>query len=120
MDVGAIRNGISSDDRYSSSHSKTHRTAMGFPFHSSGCVKHAKECWNESRTINGSAPAAKTKEKPTTGVNRRRTAFIVWMMPSPHGLLWRLTAFERMGEGRGMRMLQGNGVSSLATIASIV
>ena len=35
---------------------------MGFPFHSSGCAKRAKECWNESRTINGSAPAAKTRK----------------------------------------------------------
>jgi hypothetical protein len=59
--LGAIRNGISSDDRYSSSHPKTHRAAMGFSF-SPGCVKRAKECWNESRTINGSAPAAKTRK----------------------------------------------------------
>ena len=43
---------------------------MGFPFHSTGRVKHAKECWNESHAINGSTPAAKTKEKPA-GVNRR-------------------------------------------------
>jgi hypothetical protein len=35
---------------------------MGFPFHSSGCAKRAKECWNESRAINGSAPAAKTRK----------------------------------------------------------
>jgi hypothetical protein len=67
--LGAIRNGISSDDRYSSSHSKTPRAAMGFSFHSTGCVKRAKECWNESRTINSSTPAAKTKEKPAE-VNR--------------------------------------------------
>jgi hypothetical protein len=52
MDVGAIRNGISSDDRYSSSHSKTHRAAMGFSFRSTGCAKRAKECWNESQTTN--------------------------------------------------------------------
>jgi hypothetical protein len=58
--VGAIRNEISTDDRYSPSHSKTHREAMGFPFHSTAGVKRAKECWNESHTINGSAPAAKT------------------------------------------------------------
>jgi hypothetical protein len=59
--LGAIRNGISSDDRYSSSHPKTHRAAVGFSF-TLGCVKRAKECWNESRTINGSAPAAKTRK----------------------------------------------------------
>ena len=52
VDVGAIRNGISSDDRYSSSHSKTLRAALGFSFHSTGCVKRAKECWNESQTTN--------------------------------------------------------------------
>ena len=50
---------------YSSSHSETLRAAMGFSSHST-----AKECWNESRTINGSTPAAKTKEKPAE-VNRR-------------------------------------------------
>ena len=51
-------------DRYSSSHSKTHRAAMGFSSHSTGCVKPAKECRDESRTINGSAPAAKIKNPP--------------------------------------------------------
>jgi hypothetical protein len=48
---------------YSSSHSKTLRAAMGFSFHSAGCVKRAKECWNESSAVDGSTPAAKTKEK---------------------------------------------------------
>jgi hypothetical protein len=43
---------------------------MGFSFHSAGSIKPAKECWNESHTINWSARAAKTKEKPA-GVNRR-------------------------------------------------
>jgi hypothetical protein len=43
---------------------------MGFSFYSTGCVKHPKECWNESHTIIGSAPAAKTKEKPA-GLRRR-------------------------------------------------
>jgi len=43
---------------------------MGFSFHSTGCVKPAKECRDESHIINGSAPAAKTKEKPAE-VNRR-------------------------------------------------
>jgi hypothetical protein len=42
---------------------------MGFSFHAAGRVKRAKESWNESHTINGSAPAAKTKEKPA-GVNQ--------------------------------------------------
>jgi len=37
---------------------------MGFSFHATGCVKRAKESWNESHTINGSVPTAKTKEKP--------------------------------------------------------
>jgi hypothetical protein len=37
---------------------------MGFPFHSAGCVKPAKEYRDESHTINGSTPAAKTKETP--------------------------------------------------------
>jgi hypothetical protein len=36
---------------------------MGFSFHSTGCVKRAKDCWNESRAVDGSTPAAKTKEK---------------------------------------------------------
>jgi hypothetical protein len=72
--LGAIRNEISSDDRYSSSYSKTHRAAMGFPFRSTGCVQRAKERWNESHTINGSAAAAKTKEK-RGGVNRRLGTF---------------------------------------------
>jgi hypothetical protein len=43
---------------------------MGFSLHSTGCVKRAKECWNERRTINGSPRAAKTKEK-LADVNRR-------------------------------------------------
>ena len=42
---------------------------MGIPVHSTGRVKHAKECWSESRTINGSTAAAKTKEK-SAEVNR--------------------------------------------------
>ncbi len=46
---------------------------MGFSFHSTCCVKRAEECWNENHTINGSARAAKTKEKPA-GVNRRAEA----------------------------------------------
>jgi hypothetical protein len=70
VNVGAIRNGSSNNERNSSSHSKTLRAAMGFSLHSSGCVKRAKECWNESRTLNGSPRAAETKEKPA-GVNRR-------------------------------------------------
>jgi hypothetical protein len=37
---------------------------MGFSFHSSGCVKRAKECRNDSHAINASPRAAKTKEKP--------------------------------------------------------
>jgi hypothetical protein len=41
---------------------------MGFSFHATSCVIRAKESWNESHTINGSAPTAKTKEKPA-GVN---------------------------------------------------
>jgi hypothetical protein len=47
---------------------------MGFSFHATGCVKRAKESWNESHTINGSVPTAKTKEKPA-GVNRRISWF---------------------------------------------
>jgi hypothetical protein len=43
---------------------------MGFSFYSTGGGKRPKECWNESHTINGSAPAAIAKEKPA-GVNRR-------------------------------------------------
>jgi hypothetical protein len=52
VDVGAIRNGIFRDGRYSSSHSKARRAAMGFPFHKTGYVKRAKECWNESQATN--------------------------------------------------------------------
>jgi hypothetical protein len=37
---------------------------MGFSFYSTGGGKRAKGCWNESHTIIGSAPAAKTKKKP--------------------------------------------------------
>jgi hypothetical protein len=47
---------------------------MGFSFHATGCVKRAKESWNESHAINGSVPTAKTKEKPA-GVNRRISWF---------------------------------------------
>jgi hypothetical protein len=43
---------------------------MGLSFHSTGCVKGAKECWNESHTLNGSARAAKIKEKPA-GLGRQ-------------------------------------------------
>jgi hypothetical protein len=43
---------------------------MGFSFYSTGGDKRPKECWNESH-VNGSAPAAITKEKPA-GVNRPR------------------------------------------------
>ncbi len=43
---------------------------MGFSFYSTGCVKRAKECWNESHTICAPPCGAKTKEKPA-GVNRR-------------------------------------------------
>jgi hypothetical protein len=35
---------------------------MGFSFHSTGCVKRAKECWNEGHA--GSPGAPKIKEKP--------------------------------------------------------
>ncbi len=41
---------------------------MGFSFRYTGCVKHAKECWNESHIINGSPRPSKTKEK-RGGVN---------------------------------------------------
>jgi hypothetical protein len=54
----------------SSSPSKANRAAMGFSFHSIGCVKRAKECWNETHTICAPPCGAKTKEKPA-GVNRR-------------------------------------------------
>ena len=38
---------------------------MGFSVHSTGCVTRAKECWNESHTINGSPRReSKTKENP--------------------------------------------------------
>src|SRR5712671_5811249 len=73
LSVGAIRNGSFSHEHYSSSPSKTLRAALGFSFHSTGCVKRAKECWNESHSINGSAPAAKTEEK-RGGVNRHLTS----------------------------------------------
>ncbi len=43
---------------------------MGLSFHSTGCVKGAKECWNESHTLSGSARAAKIKEKPA-GLRRQ-------------------------------------------------
>jgi hypothetical protein len=54
---------------------------MGFSFHSTGRVKRAKECWNESHTINGSPRPAKTKEE-LAGVNRRALTVIVPMMPT--------------------------------------
>jgi hypothetical protein len=63
--------GASANEQYSSSCSKALRAAMGFSFYSTGGDKRPKECWNESHTINGSAPAAITKEKPA-GVNRPR------------------------------------------------
>jgi hypothetical protein len=82
VNIGAIRNGISSYDRYSSSHSKALRAAMGFSFHATG-VKCAKECRNESHTVNGSAPATKTEEKPG-GVNQRCTGRTPWV----YGFQW--------------------------------
>jgi hypothetical protein len=60
---------------------------MGFSFHSPGCVKGAKEYWNESHTINGSTPAAKTKEKPAE-VNR---PLHLSSSGCPHGWLSRAT-----------------------------
>jgi len=76
VSVGAIRNGSSNDERYSSSHSKTLRAAMGFSFRSTGCGKRTKECWDESHAINEPQHAAKTKEKPA-GLKRW-----VWSMLS--------------------------------------
>jgi hypothetical protein len=49
---------------------------MGFSFHATGCVKRAKECRDESHTINGSAPAAKTKEN-LAEMNRTPSPLIV-------------------------------------------
>jgi hypothetical protein len=40
---------------------------MGFPFHSTGCVKCAKESWNEK-------PHHQRLGSPQRGVNRRLTA----------------------------------------------
>jgi len=93
--LGAIRNGISSHERYSSSHSKTHRAAMGFSLRSTGCVKRPKECWNESRTIEGGAGSkdqrktrrrepAGAKPKQSGGLNRLPTCprrFVVKAVP---------------------------------------
>jgi hypothetical protein len=62
--TGAIRRRELGYERDSSSPSKTLRAAMGRSIHSIGCVKRAKECWNESHTVNVSACAAKTKENP--------------------------------------------------------
>jgi hypothetical protein len=64
LSVGAIRNASFSHEHYSSSRSKALRAAMGFSFHTPGCVKRSKECRNESHAINGSPGAAKTKENP--------------------------------------------------------
>jgi len=36
---------------------------MGLSFHSTGCVKGAKECWNESHTLN----------RPARGKDQRKT-----------------------------------------------
>jgi len=47
---------------------------MGFSFHSADCVKRAKECWNESHTINGSARGKdqrKTRRVETAGLTVR-------------------------------------------------
>jgi hypothetical protein len=59
VDVGAIRRDLR-DDRYSSSHSKTHRAAMGFPFHSTGAVD-----WFVLLT------------SPNTASNRRDVGFVL-------------------------------------------
>ena len=74
---------------------------MGFSFHATGCVKRAKESWNESHTINGSVPTAKTKEKPA-GVNRRITGLRRSDPSGPNeryrgrfGGLWRAALQER-------------------------
>jgi hypothetical protein len=64
LSVGAIPNASFSHEYYSSSRSKTLRAAMGFSFHSHGCVIRSKECRNENHAINGSPRAAKTKENP--------------------------------------------------------
>ena len=37
---------------------------MGFSVSFTGCVKRSKD-WNETHTISASAPAAKTRKKPT-------------------------------------------------------
>jgi hypothetical protein len=42
---------------------------MGFSFRATGCVTRAKESWNESHTINGAAPTAKTKETGGLGID---------------------------------------------------
>jgi len=55
---------------------------MGFPFLSTGCFKRAKERWNESHTINGSAPAPKTKEKPggvSWAFHQQNTPLGLWL-----------------------------------------
>jgi hypothetical protein len=69
MKLGRFGAEASANEQYSTSCSKALRAAMGFSFYSTGGGKRPKECWNESHTLNGSAPAAITKEKPA-GVNR--------------------------------------------------
>jgi hypothetical protein len=49
---------------------------MGFSFHATGCVKRDKESWNESHTIIGSTPAAKTKKKPA-GVSQGEREYLL-------------------------------------------
>jgi hypothetical protein len=64
VNVGAKLDGSFSHEHYSASSSKAHRAALGFSFHSTGCVKRSKECRNESHAINVSQHVAKTKENP--------------------------------------------------------
>jgi hypothetical protein len=54
---------------------------MGLSFHSTGCVKRAKECWNESHTTNGSPRPAKTKEKPAGWDGAPSPVIVPMMLP---------------------------------------
>jgi len=44
---------------------------MDFSFHSTGCVKQAEECWNQTTRSTGRRTARQGPKKNPPGVNRR-------------------------------------------------
>jgi hypothetical protein len=64
VSVGAIRNGSSNYERYSSSHSKTHRAAMGFSFRSAGCANGPKNVGTKATPSTSRSTRQRRKKNP--------------------------------------------------------